>query len=136
MVICIWLKKKMDNSKWVNQQLLQGTLKLKHKKEAPTYKQVAEERELQQQREELTFQPAITSPVTSDDEGCGENLQQEEEEEEEEQVILVEKKEEGEEGEAAVEGEGEEGEKKGLDGADNEVIVPVIEAVVEQTVKN
>ena len=148
-------KKKMDNSKWVNQQVLQGTLKLKHKKEAPTYKQVAEERELQQQREELTFQPSITSPVTSDDEGCGENLQQEEEQEqvigkkEEEEAEEAEEggaedaeeggaEEAGEAGEAEGEEEGKEQEevKAGLDGAVDEVIVPVIEAVVEQeTVK-
>jgi hypothetical protein len=58
-------KAKMNNTAWVDQQVREGTMKLKHKKEAPTYKQVAEERELQQQMEDLTFQPSITSPLSS-----------------------------------------------------------------------
>ena len=62
-------KKVLDNKKWIDQQVLEGTLKLKHKKEALPYQQVIEARELRQQKEELTFQPSITSPLTSDDEG-------------------------------------------------------------------
>ena len=58
-------KIKHNNNKWINQQLQEGTLKLKAKKEAATYKQCYEEREILAQREELTFQPSITSPLTS-----------------------------------------------------------------------
>ena len=58
-------KARVNNTAWVDQQVREGTMKLKHKKEAPTYKQVAEERELQQQMEDLTFQPSITSPLSS-----------------------------------------------------------------------
>jgi hypothetical protein len=58
-------KQKVNNTSWIDQQVREGTMKLKHKKEAPTYKQVLEAREIQAQMEELTFQPSISSPFSS-----------------------------------------------------------------------
>ena len=60
-------RSKVDNSAWIDKQVKEGTEKLKFKKTAPTYKQTYEERELNAQMEELTFKPAITSPLASPD---------------------------------------------------------------------
>ncbi len=58
---------KKDNASWIERQLREGTLRVKHKNSAPSHKQVHEQREIARQLEECTFKPAITSPDRGND---------------------------------------------------------------------